>query len=140
MESAALSSMGSQATTSAIPSCRKQHYFFMFVCSILNFIRIVWGLSRHLKQNFTGASFGPMPKPKQYLDPRAHRASIAEMAKEIARRKKEVISMFFIENWLLLLAVIYFKRKRWREFFHCLQGVLNTKVHIKKYRRVLVIF
>lgn len=37
------------------------------------------------------SSVGPIPKPKQYLDPRAHKASIAEMAKEISRRKKEYV-------------------------------------------------
>ncbi|CAG9530296.1 unnamed protein product [Cercopithifilaria johnstoni] len=32
---------------------------------------------------------GPSPKPKKYMDPRAHGASIAEMARQMAQRKKE---------------------------------------------------
>uniref|UniRef100_A0A8R1TQZ5 Matrin-type domain-containing protein n=1 Tax=Onchocerca volvulus TaxID=6282 RepID=A0A8R1TQZ5_ONCVO len=32
---------------------------------------------------------GPMPKPKKYMDPRAHSASIAEMARQMAQRRKE---------------------------------------------------
>uniref|UniRef100_A0A0R3S443 WW domain-containing protein n=1 Tax=Elaeophora elaphi TaxID=1147741 RepID=A0A0R3S443_9BILA len=32
---------------------------------------------------------GPMPKPKKYMDPRAHSASIAEMACQMAQRRKE---------------------------------------------------
>ncbi|EFO22945.1 U1 zinc finger family protein [Loa loa] len=32
---------------------------------------------------------GPMPKPKKYMDPRAHSASIAEMARQMAQHRKE---------------------------------------------------
>ncbi|KAL3989367.1 U1 zinc finger family protein [Acanthocheilonema viteae] len=32
---------------------------------------------------------GPMPKPKKYMDPRAHSASIAEMARQMAQRRRE---------------------------------------------------
>lgn len=33
---------------------------------------------------------GPMPKPKKYMDPRTHSASVAEMARQMAQRRKEV--------------------------------------------------
>lgn len=39
---------------------------------------------------------GPMPKPKKYMDPRAHSASIAEMARQMAQQRKEV--GFFVVN------------------------------------------
>ncbi|KAK6111831.1 U1 zinc finger family protein [Brugia pahangi] len=32
---------------------------------------------------------GPLPKPKKYMDPRVHSASIAEMARQMAQRRKE---------------------------------------------------
>ncbi|VDM49677.1 unnamed protein product [Toxocara canis] len=39
--------------------------------------------------NLPCAPIGPSPKPRTYMDPRAHSSSVAAMAQEMARRKKE---------------------------------------------------
>uniref|UniRef100_A0A914RBP4 Uncharacterized protein n=1 Tax=Parascaris equorum TaxID=6256 RepID=A0A914RBP4_PAREQ len=42
---------------------------------------------------------GPSPKPRTYVDPRAHSSSVIEMAKEMARRKMEFnCTMVFFET------------------------------------------
>lgn len=46
-----------------------------------------------------------MPKPKTYMDPRAHNASVAEMAREMAQRKKEVPSWSF-KHYSFVLRVL----------------------------------
>ncbi|VDN52171.1 unnamed protein product [Dracunculus medinensis] len=40
--------------------------------------------------SFKGDIIGPSLKPKSYLDPRAHKASVVSMAKEISKQKSEV--------------------------------------------------
>lgn len=50
-------------------------------------------------------AIGPQPKPKTYLDPRAMKSSVADMARELARRQKEVslFSSSFLKKYELRL-------------------------------------
>lgn len=47
-----------------------------------------------------------MPKPKKYMDPKAYKASVAEMAREMALRKKEVAQCYCHFSGILIFKIV----------------------------------